>query len=494
MEISNLNAASVDKAINLSWTNPTDDCFVGIVIEVKSDDDSSMIELSSDKTSYSFTTGTHGATYSFNVYARYKEGDVSFNSSSLSASNIFINSVNFTNPVMKITLPEGLDDITTKTWLDDQNLDLATCTIIDNSDSSNNANEFKLDIKGRGNSSWDMPKKSYSLKLEKKNNLLNLANGKHKKYALIANYCDKTLLRNQLAYYMGTDIFTNMDWNPHTRQVNLFINDKYYGIYMLTERISINKNVVDIPDVSDDDCASFEEGGWIVEVNGRLDETYNWITNHNVYISLKDPEDYEDWTKIEEYINEVEDVLFGDSFTDEENGWRKYLDEESFIDWYLVNEIAKNTDADWRLSVFMYFNPNDGRIHMGPLWDFDIGFGNVNYYGCDAYEGFLIKDSGWHAQLFKDGDFVNAVKERWNEKKDEVKAHLSTEAPSLSSFAANLEEDAKINFSIWPILGTYVWPNPAGYEDRTTYQSEVEYLKNWLNARIDWLDENISLL
>ena len=135
----------------------------------------------------------------------------------------------------------------------------------------------------------------------------------------------------------------------------------------------------------------------------------------------------------------------------------------------------------------MYFKPNDSKIHMGPLWDFDIGFGNVNYYGCDAYEGFWIKDSGWHAQLFKDGDFVKAVKERWNEKKDDIKELLNTEASSISSFVANLEEDAKINFSIWPILGTYVWPNPAGYEDRTTYQSEVEYLKSWLSNRINRL-------
>jgi spore coat protein CotH len=225
---------------------------------------------------------------------------------------------------------------------------------------------------------------------------------------------------------------------------------------------------------------------------------FNWFSDHVIPFSLKDPDDYSDWTKIQDYLNEVEDVLYGNNFEDDTEGWRKYLDEDSFIDWYLVNEVAKNNDACWHSSVYMYFNPKDGKIHMGPLWDFDIGFGNIDYNGCDQYEGFWIKNSGWYSRLFQDSGFVTAVKNRWSETKSDLEALGSTESSSVvtsvSEMADNLKTDAEVNFNVWTILGTYVWPNAAGYEERTTYQSEVDYLTLWLKNRIAWLDDAIGSL
>lgn len=424
-------------------------------------------------------------------------GGAGFQSKAITTKQIFLDYSSFENPVIIITLPDGVDDITTKEWLLDNGYDYARADIIDTADNGKKT-EISLDIKGRGNSSWGMDKKSYSIKLEKKNNLLNIAAGKHKNYALIANYADKTLLRNQLAYYMGREIFSNMEWNPHTKQVNLIINGTYRGLYMLTERIKINKNIVNIKDVGEFDDDDFSEGGWIVEVNQRLDETYNWISSHNTYFSLKDPDDYKGWKKILSYMEEVEDVIYGEKFKDKYNGWRSRLDEGSFIDWYLVNEIAKNCDAIWFSSVYMYYNSEDGLIHMGPLWDFDIGFGNINYNDCDSYEGFWIKDSGWYKRLFEDEEFESAVKNRWEEKKNDIFALLSEgtseDITTIKEMSDALEDDAAVNFTLWQILGTYVWPNAQGYEERTTYQSEINYLSSWLNNRIEWLDENIALL
>ena len=499
-EVSNLKLSSDDKAINLTWKNPDDEDFYKTAIQIECGENTSLVELDSSLASYNFTTGQIGKTYNFTVYAVNKSG---FYSTGVIDSFIFVDVGldKFENPLMLLTLPDSLDDITTKTWLDDQGLDLAQCKIIDKQNSENNA-DFAMDIKGRGNSSWGMPKKCYSVKLDKKANLFGMANGKHKSYALIANYCDKTLIRNQLAYYLGTEIFDNMDWNPHTKQVNLFVNGKYYGLYLLTERIKIDKQMVNVKELSE--VSDFSEGGWIVEINARLDETYNWATTKGLPISLKDPDDYADWTKIQDYLNSVEDVLYGDDYTDSENGWRKYLDEDSFVDWYLVNEIAKNNDACWFSSVYMYFDPSDSKIHMGPLWDFDIGFGNVNYNACDSTEDYWIKNSGWHSRLFTDENFVAAVKKRWSEKKDLLTTIASAgatdvtsgteEVTTISDFTAALSSDTELNFTVWPILGAYVWPNADGYADRTSYQSEVCYLKNWLTARITWLDSAFSSL
>lgn len=482
--VSSLIVSPGDGKIHLSWNKTENMGSCSLSLEIKTSDERKVISLSGDTVSYDFTEGKHGSMYEFTICTCRDVDGETLNGESVSVSSLFYKYSLFENPIMVITLPDGVDDITTKTWLEDMNLDSARCEIIDNSSEKNN-DTFNVDIKGRGNSSWGMIKKSYSVKLEEKRNLFGIADGKHKNYALIANYADKSLIRNRLAYYMGTEIFTYMDWNPHTIEVNLIVNGRYYGVYLLTERIKINKNIVNITDISEK-----EDGGWIVEVNARLDETYNWTTLHGVPISLKDPDDWSGWEKIRDYIDSVEEVLYGDNYTDAEDGWRKYLDEDSFVDWYLVNETAKNNDAAWYSSVYMYYNPEDGKIHMGPLWDFDIGFGNINYNGCDNPEGFWIKGAGWYARLFTDPEFIEAVKTRWKEKK----AQIDNLSAIISSYSLSLERDAAVNFTLYPILGLYVWPNASGFETRTTYLSEVGYLSNWLERRIEWLDKNINSL
>lgn len=391
----------------------------------------------------------------------------------------------FDLPLISIEIPDN-KEIDTKTWLEDQKIALAEMKIVDKNDPSNDMS-VKLDIKGRGNTSWDVvSKKCYSIKLDKKKNLFGMANGEHKNYALIANYSDKTLIRNQLAYYMGTDMFTDMAWNTHTKQVNLFINGIYRGVYLLVERIKIHENEVNIKNVNK--TAIFSDGGWIVEINWRLDEIYNWKTSQKIKVSLVEPDDYVGWELIKNHIDSVESVLYDDSlWLDKDNGWRKYLDEKSFIDWYWVNEISRNPDAHWWCSVYLYYDPSNKKLHMGPLWDFDIGFGNINYDGHGVPEDFFIKNDGWHKRLFDDPEFAQNVLARWDEKKLAVYDLLN----KIDTLAGRLENDAALNFVLYPILGVKVWPNPDGFENRTTYQSEVDFLKNWLNTRINWLDTHL---
>lgn len=376
---------------------------------------------------------------------------------------------------------------------------------------SDDYEELKIDeisIKGRGNSSWSQPKKPYTIKLDKKNSVLGMA--KSKKWVLIANYSDKSLLRNDFASFLGNEVYTNMNWNPSFKAVELILNGEYKGSYLIGEQIKIEEKRVNIQNVADtvlgkgedlnaDGIVDEKDGGFIFEVNtSRMDESYNYRTTHGIGMSLKDPdvEDFaENENKIEQYMADIihtaEDVLYSVEWLDEENGYKKYIDTDSFIDWYFVNEITKNNDACWFSSVYFYYDPKNCKLYMGPDWDFDISCGNIDYNGCDNYEGFWIKNSGWHKRLFEDPEFTEKVKKRWNETKTNLNDAINTTIKEKSDY---LKKSANLNFKSWNILGTYVWPNPTGYDTRTTYESEVEYLITWLNNRFLWLDTEINKL
>jgi len=370
----------------------------------------------------------------------------------------------------------------------------------------------EIKIKGRGNSSWKMPKKSYTLKFNDKTKVLGMA--KSKKWVLIANYADKALLRNAYASYLGNEIYNSV-WNPSFKPVDLVINGEYLGTYLIGEQIKIEENRVNIQsaadtikgqnkkgtlvDYNDDGVIDLSDGGFVVEINRRLDENFNFTTTKGICISLKDPDtdDFiEDSTvldgEVADYIKGIiqnaEDVLFSAYYKNKEKGYAKYLDVNSFIDWWFVNEIAKNNDASWFYSVYIYYNPETQKLYMGPNWDFDIGFGNVNYNESDNVEGFRIKNYGWTRRLFTDPSFVKKVQTRWSETKNEL---LESILNSIQSRADELSLSAELNFNRWEILGTYVWPNADGYEERITYQSEIDYMKNWLNERYTWLDSAI---
>ena len=354
----------------------------------------------------------------------------------------------------------------------------------------NRLTDAPLTIKGRGNSSWfNAPKKSYTLKFEYKQDFLGL--GKHKSFALIANYFDKTLLRNVSAYSLAKKVFTKMSWAPSAKTVNLFIDGVYQGLYSAVESVKIAKNRVNIPDISDlvalQDMTAFDEYGFILEVNDRLDEDFNFISENKVPFSLKEP-DGSDLTpeicnKIEEKTNQIEAEVYAGNFSN--------IDLYSFADWWIVEELAKNTDSQFYSSCYMYFDPSDKKIHMGPVWDFDLGFGNN---GVDVKtEGFQADEAqngaNWILELRKSEEFKNIVKERWNTCKPLIESYFSTEYEENLS---NIKKDVDFNFIRWPILGKSVWKAPNDCESRTTYDSEVEYFKTWKDNRIQWLSSQFE--
>jgi hypothetical protein len=188
-------------------------------------------------------------------------------------------------------------------------------------------------------------------------------------------------------------------------------------------------------------------------------------------------------------VNEFETALYDPDYKDPENGYRKYIDENTFIDWILINELAKNNDAIMYASVFLS-KDRDGKLKMGPLWDFDSAFGNINYNDNPQYEdGLWVATATWISRLFQDEDFAQKARNRY----DELKPVFDRLPELIAQNARQLIDAGAIdrNFERWDILGQYVWPNDAPYP--STYEGEVRRLTDWTKARNSWMNVNFKL-
>jgi hypothetical protein len=313
----------------------------------------------------------------------------------------------------------------------------------------------------------------------------------HKRWNLLANYSDKTLLRTEAAFKIGEILQDGLKWTPRSRHIQLYVNNAYQGVYQLVEAIKIDEKRVKIEEIKKKNPS----GGYILEIDVRAGEAFHFTTTKGVKFSCSDPDEGLDkkidgdtktlFEKIQADVQSAEDALYSDTFSDPDNGYRKYLDVDSFVDWYLVNEITKNNDAIFWSSVFMYYDGDREKYCMGPVWDFDISLGNINYNNNDNPEGFWIKNSPWINRLFEDPSFVSSVKARWNTKKNDFFA-LSRYIDERASYI----NDAQVqNFRKWDILGIPVWPNVVV---PGSYQGEIDYLKSWLAGRLAWLDTAIK--
>jgi hypothetical protein len=334
-----------------------------------------------------------------------------------------------------------------------------------------------MTIRGRGNSTWALhPKKPYQMKLESKRDLFGML--EDKKWLFLAEYSDKTLLRNHLAFELGRR--TSLRWTPSGHFAEVFLNGEHDGFYHISEKVEDGSNRVDIGDT-----------GFLLEIDqpSRLDADDVSFRTDTYLINIKEPGlAYSDpeFNQVRTHINQFESILFGDNFADPVAGYRAYADVDSFIDWFLVNEIAKNVDAQWYSSIFFHWIPGE-KIQMGPIWDFDLGFGNVDYADATFPEGWWVRWNSWIARMLEDPYFAARVKERYavmDSQRPEVKEAIYAWSEQLNLSQAE-------NDSIWQTLGNYVWPNPVVYD---TYQEEVEHLVTWLDTRMDWLAESIETL
>lgn len=343
--------------------------------------------------------------------------------------------------------------------------------------------ESALQIKGRGNSTWDMPKKPYRLKLDKKKEVLGMPASKN--WALLANYADKSLMRNNTA--MEISRLMGFPWTPKSRTVELYLNGEYQGVYSLFEHKEVGKNKVNI-----------EDDEYYLEIEQSIDEPYYFYTGKGVPIQFKNPEEPTDeqFSYIKKYFKDFETALFGSSFTDPSKGYAAYIDVDSFVDNYIIEELAKDIDGNVRKSSFLTLQKN-GRLTFYHQWDFDLAFGNADYFpgGANGPTGWWIKDydtnsnknGGWYWRLFQDKEFVRKVKDRFNELYPKLKLVPNYIELSVEEMGNAPER----NFRTWDILGIYVWPN---VKVTGSYSKEVKYLEEFYTQRLEWMKSSINQL
>ncbi|QHS58123.1 CotH kinase family protein [Chitinophaga agri] len=345
--------------------------------------------------------------------------------------------------------------------------------------------DLALEMRGRGSSTWMMPKKPYRIKFSNKTELLGMPAAK--KWVLLANFADKTLLRNYVALEIGKRF--EAAFTPRARFVEVILNGEYLGNYLLTDQVEIGPTRVNIPELKPTSPASDISGGYLLEVDERLDETVWFRSLLQVPFTVKSPENITaaQLAYISNYMQQIENVLYSPSFNDPVEGYTKYINTATFINWFLVNELLKNNDAIFFSSVFLYKDRN-AKLSMGPIWDFDLALGNISYNGNNLPQGWWVKNAVWINRLFDDPAFVQQVKDRWNMLKS---TQVNTLYTFINETAAQLKYSQQENFNKWDVLYNYTWPYavPAG-----SYASEVQYMKEWLSKRVKWMDTAINAL
>jgi hypothetical protein len=334
----------------------------------------------------------------------------------------------------------------------------------------------------RGYSSQNFPKKSYALELRRRDgrghatSLLGM--DRDADWILYASYNDKSLLRNAIGHRLARMLGRS---DIETRHVELTLNGRYHGVYVLMERPEVRDGA--LMELTFDAQAAGEPSF----VGPATQRRYLW--RHPKRDKLGPSEA----AAARERIVAFERALHAPDFADPAGGWRAHLDEASAVDGALMFELTKQVDAFWA-STFFHVRPS-APMTLGPAWDFDIALGNARYNRSRFLHGSMLTGRPIAGRLYQDAGFTDAVARRWRE----VRAAGSIEAllRGLDADARRLEAAAARNFRRWRILGRYVWPNPVDPRTgriRTTWRSEVEFLRQWIVQRTQWLDENVDRL
>lgn len=368
-------------------------------------------------------------------------------------------------------------------------------------------------IEHRGSSSQFFPKKPYGFETrtetgdDLKVSLLGMP--KESDWILNASYTDKTLMRDVLTYHLSNQMGM---YATRTKFVELVVDGDYKGVYILMEKIKRDANRVNIASLKPaDNSGDALTGGYILKVDkntGSADAYWkspypaNNLMEINIMLEYPKKDDITtaQFEYIKNHFTNFEHTLNGPNFKDPTNGYAKYIDVNTFVDYFLLTELTYNIDA-YRLSVFFYKDRDsrDSKIKMGPAWDYDHSYGNANYckgwetnhWAYDFVREFCPQDDKqtptWWARLLQDREFCLKVRERWQQ----LRQNQWTNS-NISSFVnqnvALLGESQVRNFQRWPLLGEWIWPN---YYWGNTYQEEIDWFKNWTEQRLSWLDANI---
>ena len=362
----------------------------------------------------------------------------------------------------------------------------------------------------RGQSSSGFPKKQYSWEtwdndeVDKDVSLLGMP--EESDWILQAPYSDKTMMRNALVYEAARELNGSLG-GVRARYVEVFFNQNngtitendYRGVYVLMEKIKRDKERVDVEKlndlVTDPELIS---GGYIFK-RDKPPYARPWNTAiEGAPFDMHYPEDPNEtqFNYLTGYLDEMEAALHGTNYKDPDSGYAAYLDVASFIDAHLFVETFKNIDG-YRISTY-FSKARDGKVQALPIWDYNLALGNADYLTGEDPEGWYYAltspaDYYWYDRMFVDEEFELAYWDRFWELR---RGMLSTAEFSarIDRHAEELQGDAGApnaltrNFDEWDILGTKVWPNPDGWDDRTTYEDETDWMKDWFEDRLDWIE------
>lgn len=382
--------------------------------------------------------------------------------------------------------------------------------------------EGDIALRYRGNSSFhNSDKKPYSFRtlaqpltdsIYDKKKVKILGMGKDNKWALLAPYSDRSMIRDILTFEYARPW---MEYSPDGRICEVYLDGIYYGVFILTEVVSQGKHRLNLPDPEDEGDGL--TGGYIVEVDdgGEPNHTSKYhpinyygheITDSYIHFLYKFP-DFEDLTPAQkEYIDNqidlMEDSYASANYKDPEEGYRKYVDVQNFMDYQLFSELAHNVDS-YRKSTKLYKRRDsiDSRFRL-VLWDFNLAYGNCDYdqgWRNDTWmyqQNILLHKRGetlvpfWWWKMWKDNNYVAARKVRWAEmRQNNLRSdRLIATIDSLANLITSGGAEAR-NSQAWPRWNVKLWPN---YYFSKSYASEINFLKNWITERVAWLDDRLE--
>ncbi len=339
-------------------------------------------------------------------------------------------------------------------------------------------NNLSMKMRGRGNTTWTkMPKKSYRIKFDKRESILGMKSARD--YVILAEHADKTLLRTYGAHKLSS--YLNIGYSIETRFLEVYINGEYNGFYLLAEQVEIDKNRLNL------NTGVNEQDGYLVEYEAldRLPqdsiEDYHYFKVGGQCFILKDI-DYDDYTeeqiryKISLVKKEIEQLE--QSFID--GTYNKYINIDSFIDYFLLQEIYKELDV-YRLSIYFY-KDNDGLIYMGPCWDFDLSTGVCQ--SISSPEGIYAEKNKWFSLLMNDSNFRDEYIKRFNFVYEYILHDYYQHMRDIQKSTLSCRER---NFYKWRVMFWRVWPNSIEATISVSVNLQDDYYNWFMEKRVSWL-------
>ncbi|MBC7607310.1 MAG: CotH kinase family protein [Burkholderiales bacterium] len=374
-----------------------------------------------------------------------------------------------------------------------------------------------ISIEFRGAYSQSLPQKPYKIETVDANNLQQdvslLGMPAEHDWVLIANYNDKVFMRNTLAY----TLFSEMgNYAARSKYCEVVLNGKYQGIYLLMESIKRDNDRVDIAKLESTENSGINlTGGYIIK-NDYWDASNSWLTNFH---PIDHPEldvhlvyDYpklnvitsEQQSYIQNFINDFETALYSPNYTDPVNGYNKFIDTNSFIDYLIINELARNNDGFKKSSYFHKDKDSPttiAKLKAGPVWDFDWAWKNINE--CSIFSatdgsgwahhindcGPDVNSPGWYVRLMQDTNFQNQLRCRWEALRTTILSNTALNA-YINTQSNYLYQAQARHFEKWGNLGVNSG-TPEIEADPATFEGQLNQFKNWINLRLNWLDANI---